>query len=192
MTPTGSAIPESAKSTLATMLNRCLEECLRSDGYASWTLQPVESTDEITAEEFNMLTISSYDFRMFVLLHSSRSAPALRYAADALQLSQDQITPSRYYDFLGELGNRFCGAFKRDLGASFPYTGMSTPNRLLRESLKHLKNITHACDMHVRARADDATCFYASLYVSSYSAAEFRIDLPKLEEHTESGELELF
>ncbi len=193
MTPAPAAFPQTAKDSLAKLLADSLEESLKTDSYASWTLQPLTNPEQVAAPEFTMLTISSYDFRIFVLLHSTCSAPSLRYAADALRMPLEQLTTARYYDFLGELGNRFCGAFKRDLGSCFPHMGMSTPNRLRKESLKHLKSLSFSYDTHVSAQANEETTFCASLFVSVYSTREFRLDkLQKVEEPVEAGALELF
>jgi len=185
--------PQDSKIALANLLKKCLAESLRTDAYPTWTLQTLESADEIVAPEFTMLTVSSYDFRMYVLLHSSCDPASMRYAADALQMGAEQLSTIRHYDFLGELGNRFCGAFKRELGSCFPHTGMSTPNRLGNESLKHLRNSPCSSDTHVSARADDGTTFFASLFVSVYGTQQFRLDnLSKVEEQVEVGALELF
>lgn len=193
MTLAQANVPQAAKSALEKMLTRCLTESLKTEAYAAWMVAPLVKSDDIAAKEFTMLTISSYDFRMFVMLHSTCSAPSMRYAADALKMPQDQLTTARYYDFLGELGNRFCGAFKRDLGYCFPHMGMSTPNRLRSESLKHIKTMSFAYETHVNASANDEAGFYASLYVSFYGTREFRLDnLPKAEEQLEVGALELF
>lgn len=186
-------VPQAAKSALEKMMMCCLAESLKTEAYASWTVQPLVKSEDIAAKEFTMLTISSYDFRMFVLLHSTCSAPSMRYAADALKMPQDQLTTARYYDFLGELGNRFCGAFKRDLAYNFPHMGMSTPNRMRGESLKHIKALAFASETHINASANDDAGFYASLYVSFYGTREFRLDnLPKAERQVEVGALEMF
>lgn len=193
MTPAPATLPQSAKDSLTKLLTDSLEESLKTENYSAWTLTTLINIEQVTAPEFTMLTISSYDFRIFVLLHSTCSAPSMRYAADALKMPLEQLTTTRYYDFLGELGNRFCGAFKRDLGGFFPHMGMSTPNRLRSESLKHLKNLSLAYDIHVSAQASEETTFYASLYVSVYGDREFRMDkLNNTEEQVEVGALELF
>lgn len=193
MISTQAVVPQAAKQALASMLSHCLEEALKTENYAAWAVQAQANPEENAAQEFTMLTISSYDFRMFVLLHASCNTPSMRYAADALRIPQEQLTTARYYDFLGELGNRFCGAFKRDLGNSFPHMGMSTPNRMRGESLKHIKSLSFAYDTHINARADDATHFSASLYASFYGTREVRLDnLPKVKEQSEVGALELF
>lgn len=186
-------LPQVAKDALTKLLTGSLEETLKTEAYSAWALQTLTSADQVVAPEFIMLTISSYDFRIFVLLHSSCSGPSMRYAADALHMPLEQLTTPRYYDFMGELGNRFCGAFKRDLSHCFPHMGMSTPNRLRSESLKHLKSLSLAYDIHISAKASEEATFCASLYVSVYGTREFRLDnLPKAKEQIEGGALELF
>ena len=193
MTPAPSVLPQVAKDALARLLSGCLEESLKTDTYAAWTMKTLKNSDEVIAPEFTMLTISSYDFRIFVLLHSSCTSASLRYAADALRMPLEQLSTTRYYDFVGELGNRFCGAFKRDLGNCFPHMGMSTPNRMSGASLKHLKGLSFAYDIHVSAQANEEATFCASLLVSMYGTREFRLDkLPKAGDQVESGTMELF
>lgn len=193
MTSAQVTLPQAAKESLIKLLTGSLEESLKTDAYASWTLQTLTNPEQVVAPEFTMLTISSYDFRIFVLLHSTCSAPSMRYAADALRMPLEQLTTTRYYDFIGELGNRFCGAFKRDLGGYFPHMGMSTPNRLRSESLKHLKNLSPAYDIHVSAQASKETTFSASIYVSVYGTREFRLDkLQQAAEKVDAGALEMF
>lgn len=193
MTLASTVLPQVAKDALTKLLSGSLEEILKTETYSTWALQTLTSPDQVVAPEFTMLTISSYDFRIFVLLHSSCSAPSMRYAANALQMPLEQLTTPRYYDFLGELGNRLCGAFKRDLGNCFPHMGMSTPNRMRNESLKHLKNLSLAHDIHISAKASEEAIFCASLYVSMYGTRVFRLDnLPKAKKQIDAGALELF
>ncbi len=193
MTSIQAALPQVSKDSLAKLLTSCLEESLKINAYEAWDVQILTNPEQVAGTEFTMLTISSYDFRIFVLLHSSCNKPSMRYAAEALRMPVEQLTTERYYDFLGELGNRFCGAFKRDLGNSFQHMGMSTPNRLRHESLKHIKSLSLAHDIHVSAQANEDTAFWASIYVSIYGAREFRLEtVSKVEEQTEGGALELF
>lgn len=193
MTSTQTILQAAAKDSLIGLLTSSLEESLKINTYPAWVFQTLTDSEQVAAPEFTMLTISSYDFRLFVLLHSSCDEPTMRYAADALQMPLEQLTTARYYDFLGELGNRFCGTFKRDLGNCYRHMGMSTPNRLRSGSLKHLKSLSFAHDIHVSARTSEEPIFYASVYVSVYGSREFRLDnLVKAEEPAEVGALELF
>jgi len=194
MTTRQSSFPQNSKSALNTLLSNCLNESLKTEGYPSWTINPIDSVDEIITTEFTMLTVSSYDFRIFVILHSNDDTPTMQYASDALNVDLSQLSAATHRDFIGELGNRFCGAFKRHLGPCFPHMGMSTPNRLHNESLKHLKNLSFSYDTHVGACSGNGSArFYASLFISLYDKANFSLDsLSKAEEQVEVGALELF
>jgi hypothetical protein len=188
-----SLIPAQAQASLENLFLRHLEEALKTNAHAEWELEPLASVDKIKAHEFIILTISSYDLRTFVLLHFSKNANSTRYVSSALETTPHNLSDAAFYDFLGEVGNKFCGAFKRELGRVLPHLGMSTPNRLPHESLIHLQNLRCGYDTHVKVSTPDEIVVYASLYVSTYGQEEFRLDEIPLEvEQVETGELEMF
>ena len=115
------------------------------------------------------------------------------YVSRALEVPLENLSEDTFYDYLGEMGNQFCGAFKRELGKVLPHLGMSTPNRLSNESLCHLKGLDCGHEVHVKVSTPDEITVYASLYVSTYGKDEFRLDDVPLEESpVETGELEMF
>jgi hypothetical protein len=188
-----SLIPEQAQAGLENLFLRHLGEALKTNAHTEWELESLDSVQEIKAHEFIILTISSYDLRTFVLLHFSKNASSTRYVSSALETAPHNLTEAAFYDFLGEVGNKFCGAFKRELGKVLPHLGMSTPNRLPHESLIHLQNLCCGYDTHVKVSTPDEIVVYASLYVSAYGQQEFRLDEIPLEvEQVETGELEMF
>ncbi len=186
-------ISQRAKSGFENLLHRCLEESLRTEAHSVWRMEPVAEPDDINAQRFFMLTVSSYDFRLMVLLHFSSDEASTKYVADSLKLGSTELPLTRYHDYLAEVGNNFCGAFKRELGQYFPHLGMSTPNQLGRESLKHVKSWPIDHDIHIKALSEEGAEFYGSLYVSSFGELDFDLVLqPKSEEAAEMGALELF
>ncbi len=186
-------ISERAKNGFNSLLSRCLEESLRSSAYPSWTLEPVSDTKEIGNRQFIMLTVSSYDFRMVVLLHFSRNEPSLNYVAETLQLAPGALEQSRYDDYLSEVGNTFCGAYKRELGKYFPYLGMSTPNMLSAESLAYVKTWPVEHETHLRAQDGGQAQFFGSLYITSSGDIDFNPqELSSHVEEVETGALEMF
>jgi hypothetical protein len=188
-----SLIPEQAQASLENLFLRHLEEALKTNAHGEWELESLARVEEIKAQEFIILTISSYDLRTFVLLHFSKNANSTRYVSSALDTTPHNLSDAAFYDFLGEVGNKFCGAFKRELGRVLPHLGMSTPNRLPHESLIHLQNLCCGYDTHVKVSTPDEIIVYASLYVSTYGQEEFRLDEIPLEvEPVETGELEMF
>lgn len=186
-------ISERAKLGCHGLLSRCLEESLRSSAFPAWTMERLSSDAEIKNQQFIMLTVSSYDFRMVVLLHFSRNASSKKYVAETLQLAAETLEQSRFDDYLSEVGNTFCGAFKRELGDFFPYLGMSTPNLLFSESLQYVRTWPVEYETHLRAHAAGEVEFFGSLYVTSSGDLDFDPqERSRHVEEVETGALELF
>lgn len=185
-------ISQRAKTGFEKLFPQYLEESLRTATHSVWHLQPVKA-NKIDANKFIMLTISSYDFRLIVILHFSDDTAALKYVADSLRISPAELTAPQYQDYLSEVGNILCGAIKRGLFDVFPHLGMSTPNQLRYESLKFINRypIDHA--IHIKAKTADDTEFFGSLYVSAVGELDFDpATMIKKIETQEIGALELF
>lgn len=181
-----------AKTGVATLLKRYLEESLRTEAHPTWRMQAVEEKD-IQAKRFIMLTISSYDFRIIVLLHFSSDEASMKYVASRLKISASELVATQYQDFLSEVGNILCGALKRGLLQFFPYLGVSSPNQLDCESLKYVTSYKMDYALHLKATAGDETEFYGSVYISSFGELDFDPNaISNTEEKADVGALELF
>jgi hypothetical protein len=186
-------ISQRAKTGFENVLHRCLEESLRTEAHPAWQMHSVADPSDISTQRFMMLTVTSYDFRLMVLLHFSCDKASMKYVADSLELGAAELPMIRYYDFLSEIGNNFCGTIKRELGEYFPHLGMSTANHLDRGSLKHVKSWPVDHDMHIKAHAEEGAVFYGSLYVSSFGELDFDLaQRSESENAVEMGALELF
>ena len=184
-------ISQRAKTGFENLLHQCLHASLQTEVHKVWQMQAV--LDDINTQHFIMLTVSSYDFRMMVMLHFSCNEASKKYIADSLKLDVAELFTDQYYDFLAEIGNNFCGTFKRELCQYFPHLGMSTPNLLACESLKYVKSWPIDHEVHIKALAEDSIEFYGSLYVSSFADLDFDlIPHPPCEAVVETGALELF
>jgi hypothetical protein len=185
-------ISQRAKTGLEKLFPQYLEESLKTELHSSWNIQKVD-VKKIDVKNFVMLTISSYDFRLIVLLHFSADNNSLKYVSDSLKIPSDELSLTRYHDYLSEIGNILCGTLKRGLFQFFPHLGMSTPNKLGNESLKYVESypIDHA--IHIHAKARDEVEFFGSLYVSSIGELDFDpATISKNEEKVEMGALEMF
>lgn len=183
-------ISAEAKKGFDNLLKDSLSDSLQAENYGSWTIHN-EKEENIKEKELYLLTVSSYHFRVFVILHFSKNTDTLRYVADALKTAPDKLADVKYYDYLGEIGNSFCGQFKRELGKIFPYLGMSTPNRMVGESLTHLSLWNYEHQSHWRARFADKLVFYGSMYISSTEDIDFKYEA-NLADDVETGALEMF
>lgn len=185
-------LTQDAKSGFSSLLSDCLKESFyKAD--TEIKMKSLASLDEINEHEFIMLTVSSYTFRIFTLLHFTKNETTLDYVASALSVSRENLEEARYYDYLGEVGNTFCGAFKRELGKYYPHLGMSTPNRLVQGSLSYMDDMDFEYHDHYETTINDKTKFYASMYISAYSDLDFRIPLnSRFDEDVDTGALEMF
>jgi len=185
-------LTETAKNSFETLLMKCLSESLKTNANPDWDLRAIDKLDGANEAEFFMLTLSSFTFKSFVLLHFTRNEPTMKYVEDALQITSEVPDEDKFYDFLGEIGNGFCGALKRELGNYLPNLGMSTPNRLTKQSHAHIAALDCEFETHLAASSEEKILFYGSLYVRSYSDMDFRIQHQTIDNDVESGEVEFF
>jgi hypothetical protein len=186
-------VTQYAKNCLDKLMTICLDETFRSSAGEVLAIKPMDRIDSVVQKEFIMLTISSYEFRICILLHFSKDKPTMDYVAKALKITPDKLEVARYYDFLCEMGNTFCGTFKRELGKHFPHLGMSTPNRLVGSSLKFMRELNFDYDAHFKTSANDNVAFCSSVFISAYKDFDLCVEIKKqAEADAENGALELF
>ena len=185
-------ISNRAKAGFDKSFFRSLEESLRTETSPAWHIQSISSA-AIDAKHFIMLTISSFDFRLIVLLHFSTEKAAYEYIAVNLKIPVNELTFSRYQDSLSETGNLLCGTLKRLLFQAYPHLGMSSPNHLNLDSLKYIDSVKIDTSIHFNAKSERGASFYGSLYISAVGNLDFDpTALTETEENVEMGALELF
>lgn len=157
-----------------------------------WYIKERSNLDNLNENEFYVLTMSSQLFRIFVLLHFSKNSHTESLVSNILKINQSNLDDDKFYDYLGEVGNAFLGAIKRDIGKSVPSLGMSTPNRLNKDCLKYMDSLNTNFEAHAVAEYDDQAIFHASVYLVADEELNIHVDRTVVEEATDSGELEMF
>jgi hypothetical protein len=131
-----------------------------------------------------VLTISSMQFRLLLLLHFEDDEATRRYyVGDA----QGALTES----FM-EFGNLCCGAMNQQLVAHFPDLGMSTPYALSSECLPYLRELKPDYVSTYALTLDHSVQLGATLCVCSQTALDFVASAADVAAHDSAGELELF
>jgi len=186
--------PTGASQDLHNLLTISLESALAARmASEDWHVEPVGNIVDIKQDEFVLLTVSSYHFRMLVLLHFSAKNDALNYVASALKQPPESITSNGCYDYLAELGNQFCGEIKRIVGTKYSHLGMSTPKRLSNSSLPYVHDLKTTTATHVRAIRDGKDVFVASIYLCVDEDFDFQVDINlAMSQQVEASTLELF
>lgn len=143
-------------------------------------------------EEFFLLTVSSQLFRLFVIIHFSKDRQSESFVSEVLGIPQNNLTEAAFYDYMGELGNAFCGYLKRELNKSVPHLGMSTPNRLGRDCIRYMTSLNSDLEHHAVAEYKGEPLFHASTYLVADQVLDYDIKQSFEEQETESGDLEFF
>lgn len=157
-----------------------------------WQFKERSSIENIDEAEFYVLTMSSQLFRIFVLFHFTKKPETEQFVADVLKINLSNLDEDKFYDYLGEVGNAFLGAIKRDIGKAVPSLGMSTPNRLNKDCLKYMKSLNTNFEAHAVAELDDQPLIYSSVYLVADEELNIPINRSLIEEEVDSGELEMF
>lgn len=130
-----------------------------------------------------VLTISSIDFRMLLVLHFDEDDATTAYFA-----GEDRDKPFR--EVFVELGNLCCGAINQELLRYFPDLGMSTPYVLSARCVPHLSllkpNLLASWDITL----DGSVRLAATLCVCAHAPLDFNAEVSDAQDS--SGELELF
>lgn len=181
------------KNEIKRVFNASLEDALvTSADRGNWQFREKASLDKLNTKEFYILTMSSQLFRIFTFLHFTKNSDTERYVSNVLNLTSGKLDDDKFYDYLGEVGNAFLGAIKRDIGKYVPSLGMSTPNRLNIDCLKYMKNLKSNFEAHATATLNDQPIFHASVYLVADEELKIHIDRHSNNDDVDTGELELF
>lgn len=160
---------------------------------SSISVKEKQSLTDINEAEFFVLTMSSQLFRIFILLHFTKSPQTEQFVTDTLKINANNMEADKFYDYLGEVGNAFCGSIKREIGKIVPSLGMSTPNRLGKECLKYIDLLHTDFESHAVADYDESPLFYASIYLCADEELNLDVSASQSNKNeVESGELDFF
>lgn len=149
-----------------------------------------DDVKEIKATKCVVLTISSYLFRLMILVHFTPDVATKSLFVKSSEVDQSSMSEQCFIDAVSEFTNMCSGALARDLSPIFRHVGMSTPNVLDAEcaSFLHLLKCGHV--QHFNADIKNYTRLHFSLCVSEYSDIDFEIGA--VAEDSTAGELEMF
>lgn len=185
-------VNEEFKQEIKRTFLESFRDVMISGGNANWKIKDKISLDQVNEDGFFLLTMSSQLFRVFILLHFSKTPEMEQYVCNTLKLNANNIDEEKFYDYLGELGNSFLGYVKRDIGRAVPSLGMSTPNLLSKDCLKYINVLQADFEAHAIAELDDQPLIYASVYLVADDELNIQISKTKIEDEVDSGELEMF
>lgn len=137
-----------------------------------------------------VITVSSYLFRLMVLIYFTPDSSAKLHFARANRIAACDMSDAALIDAVSEFANMCCGALSRDLSRTFPHIGMSTPNIIDKECSSSLGRLDCGHIQHFKLVVGRDKHFFVSLCVSEYADLDFVVDTTPVE--VSNGELELF
>ncbi|HJW72935.1 MAG TPA: hypothetical protein VJ486_08760 [Geothrix sp.] len=183
-------ISERARASFDTLLKRAMCEHLSVSPEVPCEVEVIEGIDHIEEEEFVVLTVSSYLFRLVVLFYFTGNEETREHFAKLIRTPAKRLDDKVFYDAVSEFGNLCCGSINRDLGRHFPHVGMSTPNVLRRGSIAFLDTLGAEYIQHFKIDLGTSIRFHATICVCEYGDLDFNAEAKVVEENL--GELELF
>lgn len=182
-------ISNQAREGFDRLLARSLQASI-STSAESCDIEAINQLPEIEKHETVILTVSSYLFRLMVMIHFKSDASTMDHIARMNGMQAEDMNKQSFHDAIAEYGNLCCGILNRDLGAFFPHIGMSTPNFIGGQCMAYIQMLDCAHIQHFEVRVDGVSIFHVSLCVSAYEQLDFVVE--ENEESANTGELELF
>ncbi|MBA3056487.1 MAG: hypothetical protein KJ614_18900 [Gammaproteobacteria bacterium] len=145
---------------------------------------------EVKESKLVILTVSSYLFRLMVLIYFTPDQATREHFARVNKSSVEGMSERDFDDAISECGNISCGILNRELAHFFPNIGMSTPNILDKDCSSYLAILNTGHVQHLRVDINETVHFHASLCVCAYADLDFKVEIS--EEEANTGELELF
>ncbi|TAN71834.1 MAG: hypothetical protein EPN17_00345 [Methylobacter sp.] len=182
-------ISERAQSSFDHIFKKAVLANISSSADDNCEIESVDDLEEISEDEFVVLTISSTFFRLLVLFHFNGNDDATKnyFLKNSNLEAGDNNT---FLDAFQEVCNICCGVMNRELHKSYLFLGMSTPYILLRQSVPFVSALNPGHVKHYRITINHSLELHATLCVCDYDIVDFAVDTSADEDST--GELELF
>ncbi|OWY30563.1 hypothetical protein [Herbaspirillum robiniae] len=182
-------ISPSARDGFDTLLQQALKASMVPSD-ASAEISVIDDIAAISEKKIVVLTVSSYLFRLMVMLHFSPDAATRGHFARLNRVDPSEMDDQGFMDAIAECGNLCCGILNRDLGRFFPHLGMSTPNVIDSHCAAYLQRLNAEHIRHFAIDVPESPRLHVSLCVSAYAEMDFAVSAD--EQDVSTGELELF
>lgn len=186
-------LDENIKQTLS----ECFFKTLRKEQVAiilkeRWQALPVKDMSDIFEKDYCMMTISSFNFRLLFSLHYHLDEKTRQYFLSVFKDSSEINSEEKLHEYILEYTNMNCGALKRNLSNAFPFLGMSTPEKMQSDCLKHSLGMDYDYHIFVQTPLSESSSLYFGLLFFGDKGLLLEAPKEEEEEFTSEGEIELF
>ena len=143
----------------------------------------------IEEKKIVLLTVSSYLFRLIVMVYFSDDLPTREHFARLNRIDADKMDEKSLIDAICECGNMIVGTLNRDLATVFSSVGMSTPNIIDKNCASYFSSLNFGYSRDFQITINNEKTFFLTIGVTEFADIDFVLDAT-VEEAT--GELEMF
>lgn len=152
-------------------------------------ITPIADVTGIAASKIVMLSVSSYYFRLMVLIYFTPDEQTKAHFASINKVAASAMDEQAFIDAIHECGNICCGNVNRALARVFPHVGMSTPNIIDRQCALYRSVLDSTHEQHVAITIPGGPSFHASVCCKAYRELDFEAVVV---EEESTGALEMF
>lgn len=182
-------ISQNAQRSLSQILQQGIKASLLASPLDPVVIEPVADPSGFSCTQTVVLSVSSYHFRLLVLIYFTPDALTKTYFAALNKMDEQSMDAQAFADAISECGNICCGSLNRELAIQFPHVGMSTPNIIDRRCALYLGVLGSTYQQHFDISIPQGPRFHASLCVNEFEDLDFDI---QINETQSGGELEMF
>ena len=140
-------------------------------------------------DQIVILTVSSYLFRLIVMIYFTDDAPTREHFARIYRITASEMNRKAFLDAICECANMVVGTLNRDLAMVFSSVGMSTPNIIDKNCAAYLGTLHFGYTKTFAALVNGEKSFHVTLGVTEFDDIDFSVEASCGEN---TGELEIF
>lgn len=183
------ALSSNAQSAFEQMVLRAMQSSPLVEREKTRAIDVRETLSTSSADSAVVLSVSSYQFRLTMLIQYGDNAATRAHFASVNRMSADDLGEQEFMDAIREAGNICCGNLNRDLVSAFTHVGMSTPNIVDRRCVDYLDKLGADFVRHFEMHDAGGPPFAVTVCVNAFAPLDFTADFSEAEE---TGELEMF
>jgi CheY-specific phosphatase CheX len=182
-------ISSTARQTFDRMVQRAILASPLIGADVQRSIEAGVNEESIQTQKAVVLTVSSYVFRLTLLIHFSEDEATRAHFAAVNRVAPQDLDAQAFMDSIRECGNICCGNLNRDLVRVFPHVGMSTPNIIDRRCMAYLGKLGQGYVQHFGLLGGEGPALAVTVCVNEFADLDFSAEF---EEAETTGELEMF
>ena len=189
----GGEVTPAAETGFTNLFEHSVEEALNQET-EGWSIEEGEPDLWKQSSHLMMSCLCAFNFRAFATIHFNHDKPTHHYVTNLIghgggEESVDELVNG----FFLERTNLVVGFVKRELGKKYLHLGVSAPDILSRDAIKHHQTLNHSLNIFLAAsHLGSGINFPCGLYLSPYGVLDYSYSREHDHEELDTGSLEFF